>query len=59
VGGRGFSGIWGLKFCFDIVLIIIVIPILEYGIWVGGGYWDKQGDSGITLSSSYLAFLVL
>ena len=43
MGGRGFSGIWGLKFCFDIVLIIIVIPILEYGIWVGGDIGTSRG----------------
>ena len=36
---------------------------LENGIQAysgeGGKYWDKQGDSGITVISSYLTFLVL
>jgi len=37
VGGRG------LKFCFDIVLIIIAIPVLEHGIRVRGEILGQAG----------------
>jgi len=51
VGGWGCRGIWGLKFCFDIVLIviiipviiIIIIPVLEHGTRVRGDIGTSRG----------------